>query len=94
MVQIQLLQRIKNGYFAHGDFTRISLRIQPDLPDWRGSMGLPLSWEQKDHWLDSQSGHRPGFQARSLVGGIHKATDGCFSSSLSPSLSLCLKINK
>ena len=51
----------------------------------------------QSHGLDSQSGHMPGLQARSPVGGTQEATTHCcFSPSLSPSLPICLrnKINK
>ena len=45
-------------------------------------------------------GHMPGLQARSPVGDVREATDPCISCmsmflySLSPSLPLCLKLNK
>ena len=51
--------------------------------------------EPKGHQFNSQSGHIPGLQARSPVGGAWEATaHWCFSPCLSPSLPLCLKINK
>ena len=65
-----------------------------DGPDWYGSVGWGLSHKPKVHWFDSQSGHRPGLWARSLVGGVGEATDQCFSPFLSPSFPFLLKINK
>ena len=51
--------------------------------------------ELKGHQFNSQSGHRPGLQARSPVGGAWEATTHwCFSPSLSPSLLFSLKIKK
>ena len=32
----------------------------------------------KAHWFDSQSGHMPGLQARSPLGGVPKTPDQCF----------------
>ena len=61
---------------------------------WCGSVDWAPAREQKGHWFDSQSGHVPGLQAGSLVGGVWEATDRCFSPSLPPSLPLSLKINK
>ena len=40
------------------------------LPDWCGSVGSVSSHKPEGHWFNSQSGHMPGFQARSLVGGV------------------------
>ena len=58
-------------------------------------MDWALACEPKGCWFDFQSGHMPGLQARSPVGGAWEATTHwCFPSSLSPSLPLCLKINK
>ena len=51
--------------------------------------------EAKGHQFKSQSGHMPGWQARSQVGGTWGATTHwCFSPALSLSLPLSLKINK
>ena len=63
-------------------------------PGWCGNCEL------KCHQFDSQSGHMPGLQARSPLGGVGEASDGCISCTLrctlllSPSLLLSLKINK
>ena len=64
-------------------------------PGWCVLMDWAPAYEPKGHWFDSQSGHMPGLPARSRVGGMWEATTHwCFSPSLSPSLLLCLKINK
>ena len=64
-------------------------------PGWCGSVDWVLACKPKGHWFDSQSGHMPGLQARSLVGGAWEATTHwCFSPCLSPSLPLSLRINK
>ena len=47
--------------------------------------------EAKDHWFDSQSGHKPGLQAWSPVEGPWEATTHW---RFSPSLPLSLKMNK
>ena len=53
------------------------------FPGWCGSVDwVPLACEPKGCWFDSQSGHMPGLWARSLVGGMQEATDGCFSRTL------------
>ena len=49
-------------------------------PGGRSSVDWALAWEPKGHWFDSQSGHMPGLQARSLVEGTWEATTHwCFS---------------
>ena len=55
-----------------------------------------VNWKVAGCWFNSQSGHRPGFRARSPVGGMQEATNRTIdaSLSLSPSLPLSLKINK
>ena len=70
-------------------------------PGWCGSVDWVLACESKGWQFDSQSGHMPGWQARSPVGGVQEATNRCislahrcFSPSLSPSLPLSLKIHK
>ena len=64
-------------------------------PGWCGSVDWVLACEPKGRWFHSQSGHMPGLRARCPVGGAREATTHwCFSSSLSPSLPLSLKINK
>ena len=67
---------------------------QPDekydsSPGWCGSGGVSAC-KAKRHWFDSGQGTCLGCGARSLVGGVGEATNGCFShtSSFSPSLSL------
>ena len=37
---------------------------------WCGSVDWAPAWEPKSPWFDSQSGHMPGFQAMSPVGGM------------------------
>ena len=65
------------------------------IPGWCGSVDWVLACEPKRSRFDSQSGHTPGLQARSPVGGAREAaTHWYFSPSLSPSLPLSLKINK
>ena len=57
--------------------------------------GWVLAFEPKGRWFDSQSEHMPGVQARSPVWGVREETTHWhFSTSLTPSLPLCLKINK
>ena len=47
---------------------------------WRGSVDWVPACEPKGHWFYSQSGHMPGLQARSPVGGMGEATTHeCFS---------------
>ena len=66
-----------------------------DCRGWCSSMDWAWACEPKGHWFDSQSGHMPGLQARSPIGGMQEATTHwCFSPSLSPSLPLSLKTNK
>ena len=73
----------------------ISSELTVICPGWCGSVDWALACKPKGHWFNSQSGHMPGLQARSPVGGVREATTrGCFSPSLSPSLPLSLKINK
>ena len=66
--------------------TKVYLR--PDWwvssPDWwgPGSIGWVSSHKPKGHWFDFHSGHMPGLQARSLVGGVQEATNQCFSRTL------------
>ena len=43
-------------------------------PGWCGSMDSVLAPEPKGCWFDSQSGHMPGLQARTPVGGAQEAT--------------------
>ena len=77
-------------------YTQIYIRIFSSLdPGWCGSVDWVPACEPKGHRFDSQSGHMPGLQARSPIGGVQEATTHwCFSPSLSPSLLLCLKIIK
>ena len=69
------------------------IRINQGCPGWCGAVGWMPACELKGHWFDSQSGHMPGLQARSPVGGAREATTcWCFFPSL-PSFP-SLKINK
>ena len=62
-------------------------------PGWCGSVDWVPAWEPKGCQFNSQSGHMPCMQARSLVEGAQEATTHwCFSLSLPPFPSL--KINK
>ena len=71
------------------------LKIIENSPGSCGSVDWALACKPKGCQLDSQSGHMPGLQARSPVGGVWEATTHwCFSPSLPPSLPLSLKINK
>ena len=64
-------------------------------PSWCGSVDWVPACEPKGCLFNSQSGHMPGLQPRSPVGGAQEAiTYWCVSLSASPSLPLCLKINK
>ena len=59
-------------------------------PGWCGSVDWTPTCEAKGRWFDSQTGHMPGLQARSSVGGAPEATTRwCFSPFLSLSLPLC-----
>ena len=51
-------------------------------PGCCGSEDSVLVCETKGCWFDSQSGHMPGLQARSPMGGAQEATDQCFSHTL------------
>ena len=76
----------ENNFFSY-------LKIGLMSPGWCGSVDWASACGPKGPWLDSQSGHMPGLQARSLVGGMWEAaTHWCFSPSLSPLLTLCLKM--
>ena len=48
------------------------LKMHPS-PGWCGSVDWAPACEQKGHQFDSQSGHMPGLQARSPVGGAREA---------------------
>ena len=65
-------------------------------PRWCGSVDWVPACEPKGCWFNSQTGHMPGLQTRSPVGGTQEATTHwCFSPSLSPSLPFSKKkINK
>ena len=64
-------------------------------PDWCGSVDWVLACKPKGCWFNSHSGHMPGLQARSTIGGMQEATTHwCVCPSLSLSLPLCVKINK
>ena len=45
----------------------------------RGLGSLPTTFILKGHWFNSQLGHVPGLQARSLGEGVREATGQCFS---------------
>ena len=66
---------------------------------WCGLVDWVAACELKGCWFNSQSGHMPGFLARSHPGACEiQPTDAsfthqCFSPSLSPSFALSLKIN-
>ena len=64
-------------------------------PGWCGSVVQCWLANQRVAGSIPSLGHMPGLQARSPVGGVQEATTHCcFSPSFSPSLPLCLKINK
>ena len=44
-------------------------------PGCCGSVDWALAFKPKSHWFDSQSGHMPGFWARSPIGGVWEAAD-------------------
>ena len=63
-------------------------------PGWCGSVDRALACEPKGHGFDSQSGHTPGLQARSPVGGVLEESHTDVSLLLFlPSFSF-LKVNK
>ena len=72
----------------------IPLRITYTSPGWCGSVVECQSENQRVTGLIPSLGHLPGLQARSPVGGAQETTTRCLSPSVSPSLHLCLKINK
>ena len=62
----------------------------PFSPGWCGSVDWVPAWEPKGRWFDSPSGHMPGLQARSLVGGMWEVT----STSMLLSFSLLSPLSK
>ena len=60
-------------------------------PGWYGSVDWKPACEPKGHWFNSQSGHKPNLQARSLVGGVWVASNWCFSH-IGVSLSLLISL--
>ena len=83
------------------------IRIQPRLvqsclyslskicfsPSWCGSVDWVPACQPKNHRFDAQSGHMPGFRARSPVSGTQEPIiHWSFSPSLSPSLPLSKNI--
>ena len=61
---------------------------------WCGSVDWVPACKSKGCWFDSQSGHMPGLQARSPVGGAQEATTDWCISPFPPSLPFSLKITK
>ena len=58
-------------------------------PGWCGSVDQALACELKGRWFNPWSGHMPGLQARSPVGGAQEVTTHCcFCPFLSPFPSL------
>ena len=83
------LEQVKINLRNRNRLNKISVK----LPGWCGSVDWALACEPKGHWLDSQSGHMPGLQARSPVGSVQAATTHwCFPLSFPSPLSK--KINK
>ena len=73
------------------DWWHVLVKASPPCPGWCGSVDWAPVCKPKGRWFDSQSGHMPGWQARSPVG-HETTTHWCFSSSFShPSP---LKINE
>ena len=72
-------------------FTTIEKGVEPG---WCGSVDWVLACKLKGRWFDSQSGHMPGLWARSPVRGVWGDALMFLSLSLSPSLTLSLKVNK
>ena len=71
--------------FVLGKFIPINMFMLH--PGYCGSVDRMPACEARGCWFDSQSGHMPGLQARSPVGGLREATTHCcFSSFLLPSL--------
>ena len=65
-------------------------------PGWCGSADWVPACEPKGGWFDSQSGHMPGLQARSLVGGRLRGNPSMYLSHIDvspppPSLPVSLK---
>ena len=44
-------------------------------PGWCGPVDCVLVYRPKGHRFDSLSGHMPGMEPRSLVGGMQEGTD-------------------
>ena len=71
------------------------LNIWGHLVHWCSSVDWAPACEPRGRWFDSQSGHKPVFQALCPVEGAWEATTHwCFSPSLPPSFPLSLKMNK
>ena len=85
------LKHLKNGKYKSIIF----------CPGWCGSVNRVPACEPEGHQFNSQSGHMPGLQTTSPVGGVQETTDQCISGTsmfLSLSFSfpspLSQKINK
>ena len=50
------------------------LKTLKSVSGWCGSVDWAPAYKPKGHRFDSQSGHLPGLQARSLIGGAWEAT--------------------
>ena len=50
---------------------KFKMKIKKFCPGWCGSVDGVTAREPKGHWFSSQSGHEPGLQAGSPVGGVH-----------------------
>ena len=61
---------------------------------WHSSVDWAQACKPRDCWFDSHSGHKPGLQAGSLVGGCMRRSHILMFLTLSASLSFSLKINE
>ena len=64
-------------YITYVIFTQTNKKI---CPGWYGSVDCVPACELKGHWLNSQSGHMPGFWAGSPLGSVWEATHWCICS--------------
>ena len=66
------------GFFVGFFFFLIKKQLMSG-PGWCGSVDWVLARDPKGLQFNSQSGHMPGLQARSPVGGVWEATNQCLS---------------
>ena len=89
VTNLPFLLLIPQSWGKKGNWVQLQLRWKIS-PDWCGSVGWVSQSKLWGHQFGSQSGHRPGLQARFPAEGVWKATN----QSVSLSLSLCLSQNQ